>query len=136
MTEADEDGTVFFSEPLFRENLRYKVVPKGGRAAVLADIVNFIMRRYLGCSGIIYCHSRKVRPLSSCRLNLMRTQDAEEVAKYIQSRSGGNIVTGVYHSRKSVIEKELLRHEWHAGNVNVVCATTGGNGSRVWFVKG
>lgn len=106
---ASAKGTVYFSSPLYRKNLHYKVLPKPASApAVIQSIVDYIVANHKGHTGIVYCLSKK---------------DAETVATGIQQVSGDQIRTGVYHADIGDGEKERLHKKWRSGEVKVVCAT-------------
>jgi ATP-dependent DNA helicase Q1 len=66
-------GTVTFSSPLYRKNLRYKVVPKPSHSRqVVSDMVKYILESHLNDTGIVYCLSRAVSTsLKSERLLLV-----------------------------------------------------------------
>ena len=50
---------MFFSSPLYRKNLHYKVIPKPAREADHLDMmVNYILENYLNESGIVYCTTK------------------------------------------------------------------------------
>ncbi|THV03386.1 ATP-dependent DNA helicase [Dendrothele bispora CBS 962.96] len=101
---AKTHGTVFFSAPLYRDNLHYKIMHKEGSGdRTLSDVAAYIQEKYKGESGIIYCLSRK---------------NAEEVAEGLKTRG---IKTGVYHA--SYKEKEQVYTQWREGTIDVVCAT-------------
>lgn len=54
-------GTVYFSSPLYRKNLHYRVLPKASSAEqVLRDITSYITDNHPNDSGIIYCFTKKV----------------------------------------------------------------------------
>ncbi|KAL1742466.1 P-loop containing nucleoside triphosphate hydrolase protein [Schizophyllum fasciatum] len=108
-TRSRDDGTVYFSSPLYRANLHYSVVPKPANADALLDLIkDFILEKHAGESGIIYCRSK---------------QETETVAEGLRSKSGGKIRTGVYHADKADNEKESLHVQWRTGRIQVVCAT-------------
>jgi len=119
-------GSVYFSAPLYRKNLHYKVIPKQQDGAkVLEAMTDYILTNHKGDSGIVYCLSRKVSHLvskSSITSLIEASQDAEKVAEGIQKRSEGAIRTGVYHANKDDSEKEGLQRLWREGRVQVVCA--------------
>lgn len=59
--DADEQGTAYFSSPLYRKNLLYRVLPKPDKAADhLEAIKDYILENHPNDSGIIYCFSVKV----------------------------------------------------------------------------
>ncbi|KAG1731628.1 P-loop containing nucleoside triphosphate hydrolase protein [Suillus paluster] len=106
---APQDGTVYFSAPLYRKNLHYTVLPKPSSAKeVIATMSNYILQNHRDDSGIIYCLAKK---------------DAESVAESIQAVSNGRIKTGVYHANIEDGQKERLHTQWREGKVQVVCAT-------------
>ncbi|WVO25108.1 uncharacterized protein IAS62_006494 [Cryptococcus decagattii] len=102
-------GTVFFSSPLFRPNLHYKVLPKAPNAkTAIAEMGKWIQDKHPGESGIVYCLSKK---------------DAETVAEELREWSNGDIKTGVYHAGIDDTEKEIIHVRWREGKVNCICAT-------------
>ncbi|THH10608.1 hypothetical protein EW145_g1208 [Phellinidium pouzarii] len=108
-TAANADGTIYFSAPLYRKNLHYKVLPKPSSAgAVIKTMTEYILDYHQGDSGIVYCLSKK---------------DTENVARGLSEESAGKIRTGVYHADVHDREKEALHKRWHNGDVKVVCAT-------------
>ncbi|WVN90067.1 uncharacterized protein L203_105302 [Cryptococcus depauperatus CBS 7841] len=107
--DANATGTVFFSAPLFRPNLHYKVFSKPPNAkATIAAMGQWIKDQHNGESGIIYCLSKR---------------DATNVADELFQWSEGNIKTGVYHAEVSDDQKEALHIEWRKGKINCICAT-------------
>ncbi|KAF8459232.1 P-loop containing nucleoside triphosphate hydrolase protein [Gautieria morchelliformis] len=108
-SDAGSEGTVYFSAPLYRKNLHYKVLPKPGSAgAVIQTMTDYIMEYHRADSGIVYCLSKK---------------DAETVAAGIAETSGGKIQTGIYHADVGDKNKERLHKRWRQGQIQVVCAT-------------
>ncbi|PVG04636.1 ATP-dependent DNA helicase [Serendipita vermifera] len=106
---APAKGTVYFSSPLYRKNLHYRVVQKPASASDVIDVMaKYITEEHSGHTGIIYCLSKK---------------DAETVATGLQEVSSGKIRTGVYHADIGDAEKERLHKRWRKGEVKVVCAT-------------
>ncbi|WRT64897.1 uncharacterized protein IL334_001836 [Kwoniella shivajii] len=106
---AKSTGTVFFSAPLFRPNLHYKVLPKPSNAkSAIAAMGAWIQKNHPGQSGIIYCLSKK---------------DTETVAEELREWSNGDIKTGIYHAGIGDYEKERIHVGWRQGKVNVICAT-------------
>jgi ATP-dependent DNA helicase Q1 len=60
-TAAESGKTVFFSSPLYRKNLHYKVIQKPSKESDhLTNMVNYILDNYPGESGIVYCTTRLV----------------------------------------------------------------------------
>lgn len=108
-TMAEPGKTVFFSSPLYRKNLHYKVVPKPQKESDHLDMmVNYILENYPNQSGIVYCTTR---------------QHTEKVAEGLAQRSRQKIKTGSYHSNIGAAEKQMLHENWRKGSVKVVCAT-------------
>ncbi|OCF58975.1 ATP-dependent DNA helicase [Kwoniella mangroviensis CBS 10435] len=106
---AKSTGTVFFSAPLFRPNLHYKVLSKPSNAkSAIAAMGEWIQKNHPGQSGIIYCLSKK---------------DVETVAEELREWSGGEIKTGIYHAGVEENEKERIHVRWREGKVNCICAT-------------
>ncbi|KAK4686598.1 hypothetical protein P7C73_g3531, partial [Tremellales sp. Uapishka_1] len=106
---ANNSGTIFFSAPLYRPNLHYKVLVKPSNAkAAIESIGAWITDNHLGESGIIYCLSKK---------------DTETVADALRERSNGAIKTGVYHAGIEDYDKEKIHVNWRKGTINVICAT-------------
>jgi len=63
--DAEPIGTVFFSSPLYRKNLHYRVVPKPDKAAdQIVSMKEYIMEHHPNDTGIIYCYSVKVCSLA------------------------------------------------------------------------
>ncbi|KAF5326297.1 hypothetical protein D9611_000672 [Ephemerocybe angulata] len=106
---ANTEGTVYFTAPLYRKNLHYKVLAKpSGSDAIYKSIVEWILKHHPNESGIIYCFSRK---------------DSQVCAEKIQELSNHKIRTGTYHAEVELYEKHSVREGWRNGNVHVVCAT-------------
>lgn len=62
LLDASAEGTVYFSAPLYRKNLHYKVVAKPEKAeTLLLSIRDYILEKYPNDTGIIYCFTIKVR---------------------------------------------------------------------------
>ncbi|EIM81881.1 ATP-dependent DNA helicase [Stereum hirsutum FP-91666 SS1] len=107
--QANADGTVYLTSPLYRKNLHYKVLPKPKSAkAFIEQIIQYIEEEHPGKTGIIYCLTQK---------------DAEDVAKGVQEGSKGKVKCGVYHASIPEPQKEGLHEAWRAGKVKVVAAT-------------
>lgn len=101
-------GTVYFSAPLYRKNLHYKVVPKPAKGAdAISAMRTYILENHKGHSGIVYCLSKK---------------DAENTAQELRDRDNA-IKTAVYHADVGDRNKENIHMRWRNGEVNVVCAT-------------
>ncbi|KAF8588200.1 ATP-dependent DNA helicase [Ramaria rubella] len=108
-SDASSEGTVYFSAPLYRKNLHYKIHPKPPSAgAVIQTMTDYILEHHRRDSGIVYCLSKK---------------DAETVAAGIAETSGGKIKTGIYHADVGDKDKESLHKRWRQGHIQVVCAT-------------
>jgi hypothetical protein len=64
--DAPIQGTVYFSSPLYRKNLHYRVVPKPVKAAAhLEAMRDYILEHHPNDTGIIYCFTTKVFFLSN-----------------------------------------------------------------------
>ncbi|KAF7320382.1 ATP-dependent DNA helicase [Mycena kentingensis (nom. inval.)] len=102
---AQAGQTVYFTSPLYRPNLHYRVLPKpaSAQAAIIA-MKDYILEYHQTDSGIIYCFTRKL-------------------PEGLFKESGGKIKTGVYHAERHDDEKERLHRQWRKGDIKVVCAT-------------
>ncbi|GAA6030023.1 hypothetical protein JCM8097_009219 [Rhodosporidiobolus ruineniae] len=105
--------TVLFTAPLYRPNLRYSVVPKPSSApALLESMLDFILDKHLGETGIIYTLSRA---------------DSENVANAINSHDrtkGGKLKAAVYHAWIDDADKQRVHDMWATGKIHVVVATS------------
>ena len=64
--DAPTKGTVYFSSPLYRKNLHYRVVPKPSKAADhLEAMRDYILEYHPNDTGIIYCFTTKVFLISN-----------------------------------------------------------------------
>lgn len=111
-TEPDNAApgrTIYFTAPLFRPNLMYRVVqrPQQAKAANEA-IVDYILQHHAGESGIVYCLSQS---------------DTEATAKALVELSKGRIATGCYHAGLDDGSKQSIHTHWRTGKIQVVCAT-------------
>lgn len=62
MAAANANGTVLFSTTLYRKNLHYKVLPKPNDSkGSMEAMKDYIINHHRDDTGIIYCHSKKVR---------------------------------------------------------------------------
>ncbi|TFK39324.1 P-loop containing nucleoside triphosphate hydrolase protein [Crucibulum laeve] len=106
---AAAEGTVYFSSPLYRKNLHYKVLPKPAKAEdTYKTMAKYILEHHPNDSGIVYCFTKK---------------DTETVAEKLRECSQNQIRTGVYHAGVADGSKENLHKAWRQGTVKVVCAT-------------
>ncbi|PPQ78009.1 hypothetical protein CVT25_015565 [Psilocybe cyanescens] len=106
---AQAQGTVYFSAPLYRKNLHYRVVPKPDKAAAhLEAMKDYILEHHPNDTGIIYCFTVK---------------DTNTVAEKLREISKGKIKTGVYNAQIPDAEKIKLQVAWRNGIIKVVCAT-------------
>ncbi|KAG8954861.1 hypothetical protein FRC04_010344 [Tulasnella sp. 424] len=107
--QANLHDTCYFSAPLYRKNLHYKVVSKpSAKSDTIKAIADYILQHHKDDTGIIYCLSRK---------------EAQEVADDLANITNGQIKTGVYHAEVGDSAKERLHIQWREGKVKVVCAT-------------
>jgi ATP-dependent DNA helicase Q1 len=59
--DAPPFGTVFFSSPLYRKNLHYRIFPKpDGTKDQYDAMTKYILDNHVNQTGIIYCLSKKV----------------------------------------------------------------------------
>jgi ATP-dependent DNA helicase Q1 len=101
--------TLIYAGPLNRPNLVYSVIHKPSQAsAVNQFMVDWILERYAGKKGIVYCLTRK---------------DAELVAASLQTESLGRIRCMVYHASIDDAGKSEVQRRWKDGDVDVVAAT-------------
>ncbi|CAO1613109.1 unnamed protein product [Parajaminaea phylloscopi] len=108
-TNAVPNRTVFFTAPLYRPNLIYKVVARpSGSAAANQAICDWILANHPDSTGIVYCLSKK---------------DTEVMAGALEELSEGRIKAGCYHADVDDREKHRVHLRWRAGQVRVVCAT-------------
>ena len=64
---AEPGKTVFFSSPLYRKNLHYKVIQKPPKESDHLDMmVNYILETYPKESGIVYCTTKLVSLQPTC----------------------------------------------------------------------
>ena len=64
MTAAEPKKTVLFNTPLYRKNLHYAVHPKPAAAnESIAAMRDYILVHHKGEPGLVYCLTKKVRPL-------------------------------------------------------------------------
>ncbi|KAI0088956.1 P-loop containing nucleoside triphosphate hydrolase protein [Irpex rosettiformis] len=102
-------GTVYFTSPLYRKNLHYKVLSKPSSSAQhIKEITEYILDNHPYDTGIIYCFSQK---------------EAEAVSGALRKESKDKIKTGVYHADVTSGAKARLHDQWRRGDVKVVCAT-------------
>ena len=86
---AEQGKTVFFSSPLYRENLHYSVRNKPSSAPnVIQEMAAEILAKHPNDTGIIYCLSQK---------------DTATVASGLYEASGGKLKTGTYHAGPLVL---------------------------------
>lgn len=59
--DANAEGTVYFTSPLYRKNLHYKIMEKPSQADKQVEImVEYILKNHRDHSGIIYCFKKAV----------------------------------------------------------------------------
>lgn len=108
-TNARPNKTVFFTAPLHRPNLNYKVVPRpSASAAANQAIADWILEHHPDETGIVYCLSKK---------------DTEVMADALSELSDGKIKAGVYHADVDDRDKQRIHVRWREGKIRVVCAT-------------
>lgn len=108
-TSAWANRTVFFTAPLHRPNLIYKVLPRPvSSSAANEAIAQWIMDNHDDQTGIVYCLSKK---------------DTETMAAALRQISNGQIRTGCYHADVDDRDKHRIHVKWREGKIKVVCAT-------------
>ena len=119
---------MYFSSPLYRKNLHYKVVPKPDKTTdQIVAMKDYILEHHANDTGIIYCFSIKVKcPIcNKDTIWLTFAQDTQTVAEKLREVSNGKIKTGVYNARIEDRAKQQLHIDWREGRIKVVCATIG-----------
>jgi ATP-dependent DNA helicase Q1 len=106
---APAQGTVYFTAPLHRPNLRYQVVdrPNASQAANEA-ITEYILTNHPGKSGIVYTFSKA---------------DTQKMADALNEISKGKIRASVYHADLADDQKTRIHKRWREGGLDVVVAT-------------
>lgn len=108
-TNASPNRTVFFTAPLYRPNLIYKVVSRPSSSPVANQaICDWILENHPDETGIVYCLSKK---------------DTEVMADALSELSGGRIKTACYHADVDDRDKHRIHLRWRGGQIRVVCAT-------------
>ena len=58
---ATSNVAVYFSAPLYRKNLHYKILPKPSSSSTALKVMSdYILTNHKDDSGIVYCFSKKV----------------------------------------------------------------------------
>ncbi|CAO1636822.1 unnamed protein product [Sympodiomycopsis kandeliae] len=108
-TCAWPNRTVYFTAPLHRPNLIYKVMTRPSSAQASAQMIcDWILEHHPNETGIVYCLSKK---------------DTETMAAQLNELSQGRIKTGCYHADVDDDQKHRIHVRWREGKVRVVCAT-------------
>lgn len=108
-TAAWPNRTVYFTAPLHRPNLIYKVLTRPTSSQASAQMIcDWILEHHDGHTGIVYCLSRK---------------DTETMAAQLSELSNGRIKTGCYHADVDDDQKHRIHVRWREGRIRVVCAT-------------
>ncbi|KAI0073245.1 ATP-dependent DNA helicase [Panus rudis PR-1116 ss-1] len=106
---ATPHGTLYFSSPLYRKNLNYKVFPKATSAnAQIKEMTNYILQYHPNDSGIVYC---------------LTVKESQEVSEGLKRESKGRIKSAEYNASLSEEHKFKIHDDWREGRVKVVCAT-------------
>lgn len=106
---AMPNKTVYFTAPLHRPNLHYKVLNRPSLAKDANEaIAKWIEEHHAGHSGIVYALSRS---------------DTQKMADALNEISQGRIRAGVYHADLEDAEKKRIHHHWRDGRIKVVVAT-------------
>ncbi|KAH9830078.1 ATP-dependent DNA helicase [Rhodofomes roseus] len=107
--DVEGEGTVYFSSPLYRSNLHYSILSKPAHFTDTIHVLReWISSHHPNDSGIIYCLTKK---------------DVASVAAELESESGQDIKTGIYHADLSPEERSNVYGKWREGKVRVICAT-------------
>ena len=94
-----------FAQSFNRKNIHLNVIPKG-TAFKLADMINIILDKHAGQSGIIYCTSRR---------------STEDLA--VKLRENFGITADRFHGNVHSEERRRIQRDWQAGKIKVVVAT-------------
>lgn len=122
---AEPGKTVFFSSPLYRKNLHYKVIQKPSKENDHLDMmVNYILEKYPNESGIVYCTTKLASPHS------LRSKKASETQSSKQKRWPRDCGRGAGgRSRQASITQTLKRRR------NRCCTKSGGKGPSKWSAQ-
>lgn len=108
-TCAWPNRTVYFTAPLHRPNLIYKVLTRPTSSQASAQMIcDWILEHHQNDTGIVYCLSKK---------------DTETMAAQLNELSEGKIKTGCYHADVDDDQKHRIHVRWREGKIRVVCAT-------------
>ncbi|RKP01486.1 hypothetical protein CXG81DRAFT_1869, partial [Caulochytrium protostelioides] len=99
-------GTLLFTYPLRRNNLRYEVVARPEKEAdALAHMIAWIKDRHANEQGIVYCMSRK---------------DTETVERALREQG---LRAAAYHAYREEDDKEQIHRAWRDNAIQIVVAT-------------
>lgn len=87
-----------------RSNLNYEVV--GKTKEPLEQLGKILLSRFRNLCGIVYCLSKN---------------ESVEVSKYLNEKC--KVKTVHYHAGLAARQRVAVQKKWHAGEVQVVCAT-------------
>lgn len=106
---APAQGTVYFTAPLHRPNLRYQVIDRPSAAKDANEaITEYILANHPGKCGIVYTLSKA---------------DTQRMADALNEISRGKIRASVYHADLTDELKTSIHHRWRQGSLDVVVAT-------------
>lgn len=94
---------VLLKQSFNRTNLFYEIKLK--KSNCLLEIKDYILSRFLGKSGIIYCHSKQSCEHTSMKLN-----------EY-------GLKTSFYHAGMSADKRFNIQKRWQENKIQVICAT-------------
>lgn len=94
----------WFLSSFDRPNLKYEVITKSGKSALL-EIIGLLKTRFSKQSGIIYCFSRN---------------DCDNLAKQLKLNQ---IRSAAYHAGLSDKQRSDVQTQWISDKIKVICAT-------------
>ncbi|OMJ24350.1 ATP-dependent DNA helicase hus2/rqh1 [Smittium culicis] len=97
-------GCLTLSSSFNRPNLFYEIRKKSND--VISEISSFVLSRYHGKSGIIYCRSK-----ANC----------EKVTEMLQTKSG--ISAGYYHAGLAKEDRQRIQLDWQENRISIIVAT-------------
>lgn len=97
------DNPVLLKQSFNRTNLFYEIKWKSGN--YLLEIKDYILSRFKGKTGIIYCHSKQSCEQTSMKLN-----------EY-------GLKTSFYHAGMSADSRFNIQKRWQESKIQVICAT-------------
>jgi len=100
-----------------RPNLHYSVKKKTSKT--VEEIADYIWSQRKGCSGVVYCLSKKDTEAVSKKLNeIFHTK-----GRCLVNGKQRNMIASWYHADVEEDQKHHRHYEWSVGNIDVLCAT-------------